>query len=209
MVKYYRTKKACQVCGKSFYGGYDCFYCPDCARDKKLDTVVRIRTCQDCGTEFYGGPRARRCPQCAHVAAIKYKPRKTIRPIGSVDKCAICGEEYIVRSGKQKYCSEICQRKGVLEWQREHKKDYHKERQQKIKKQERRDAQIKICIYCLKPFKSDTATNLCSDYCRTEHIKLRQCLADVKRGQKRNLDQYLEKREDYRKQVSSEKQPGE
>ena len=63
-----RTKRVCQVCGKPFFGSKDCYYCPECARDKKIDSVVKKRICQDCGVEFYGGPRARRCPDCAYKA---------------------------------------------------------------------------------------------------------------------------------------------
>lgn len=137
-----RTKRACQVCGKPFYGGSDCYYCPECARVKKLDTVIRIRTCKDCGIEFYGGPRARRCPDCAYKAAQetsrRHKKTGTARPLGSLDKCAICEKEYIIKSGRQKYCSDICMRKAILEWQREHKKGYNKTSGQDIKKMERR-----------------------------------------------------------------------
>ena len=50
-----KTMLACQVCGEPFYGSRDFHYCPACARGKKLDTVIRIRSCQDCGIEFYGG----------------------------------------------------------------------------------------------------------------------------------------------------------
>lgn len=91
-----------------------------------------------------------------------------MRPLGSIDKCVVCGKDYVVVSGRQKYCSEICQRKGVLEWQREHKKNYHKVSGQNIKKQARRNTVKKICVYCLKSFESSTPTNLCSEYCRTE-----------------------------------------
>lgn len=199
----HKTKRACQVCGKPFYGSKDLHYCPECARLKKLDTVVRIRTCQDCGIDFYGGPRARRCPDCAYIAKLedkrKYQSKGAKRPIGSNDKCVICGSEYTVVSGRQKYCSDACQRIGVLEWQREHKKGYDKKSGQDIKKQKRRDVQQKICVYCLKPFVSDTATNICSDYCRSEQAKLIQCMSDIKRGQNRDLKKYEERREEYRK----------
>lgn len=40
----------------------------------------------------------------------------------------------------KKYCSnQACQRKGVLEWQREHKRGYDKASGQDIKKKERRE----------------------------------------------------------------------
>ena len=169
-----RTKRVCQVCGKPFYGGMDCFYCPECAKNKKADTVVKIRTCQDCGIEFFGGPRAKRCPDWAYRAQKEtkkqHKKEGTRRPLGSRDKCEVCGAEYIVTSGRQKYCSADCQRRGVLEWQREHKKGYHKASGQNIKKQERRSTKQKICVYCLKTFTSHTPSAFCSDYCRAKEI---------------------------------------
>lgn len=194
----HRTKRACQVCGKPFYGSNDMFYCPDCARSKKSDTVVKIRTCFDCGTEFFGGPRAKRCPDCAYYAHIHRERKHAMRPFGSIDKCVICGSEYAVVSGRQKYCSAACQRIGVLEWQREHRKGYAERSGQNVKKQVRRTQKQKICVYCLRTFSSDKPTNLCSDYCRSEHKKLQQCIADINRGYNRNLRKYEDKRAKYR-----------
>lgn len=200
-----KTKRACLVCGKPFWGTGDCFYCPSCAKKKKIDTVVKIRVCQDCGTEFYGGPRAKRCPDCAHKARQetnrRHKKTGTKRPLGSTDKCVICGKEYTVISGRQKYCSDACQHKGVLEWQREHKRGYNKASGQDIKKQERRKQKQKICVYCLRTFKSSKSTNTCSDYCRREQAKITQCLADIKRGYKRDYDKYITMRNEYRDKV--------
>lgn len=201
-----RTVRACQVCGKPFYGSKDCYYCPNCARQKKMDTVVKIRICQDCGVEFYGGPRARRCPDCAYKAQKETDKRHrklgTMRPIGSVDKCEVCGTEYAVTSGRQKYCSPECQCAAVLEWQRARKKGYSKKSGQDVKKQERRAAVKKICVYCLREFLSDRPTNLCSDYCRSEQKKLNQCIADIKRGYNRDLKKYEDKRKHYRESAA-------
>lgn len=203
-----RTKRACQVCGKPFYGYRDNFYCPDCAKIKRSDSVVKMRVCKDCGVEFLGGPRAKRCPECAYVAQQEtdrqHKKIGTMRPIGSVDKCVICGSEYTVKSGRQKYCSEICQRKGVLEWQKEHKRGYDKLSGQNTKKQERRKQLKKICVYCLRTFTSDKSTNLCSEYCRNEQKKLQQCISDINRGYNRNYDKYIYKRNEYRENVKNE-----
>lgn len=203
-----RTNRACQVCGKPFYGSSDCFYCLECAEKKKSDAVMRIRTCQDCGIEFFGGPRAKRCPECAYLASKedwkRHKKSGTARPIGSVDKCVICGSEYIVNSGRQKYCSDKCQRIGVLEWQREHKRGYGKASGQDEKRKERREAKKKICVYCMRSFYSDRPTNTCSDYCRSEQRKLLQCIKDINRGQKRDLQKYERKREEYRARVKTE-----
>lgn len=204
--KKFRTMRACMECGKAFYGSGDYHYCPECAKKRKLDTVVRIRTCTDCGVEFYGGPRARRCPPCAREA-IKEMDRKrkregTKRPIGSIDKCIKCGKEYIVRGGRQKYCQE-CKEEANLEWQRGHKKEYAKKSGQQEKKNVRRKQQEKVCVYCLKRFKSSTNTNVCSGYCRKEQTKINQCMADIKRGSNRNLDKYIEKRDEYREKIAS------
>lgn len=201
-----KTKNVCVVCGIEFYGGTsDSLYCPECARLKKLDTVVKIRICQDCGIEFYGGPRARRCPDCAYRAqqetSRRHKKTGTKRPMGSIDKCVVCGAEYTVTSGRQKYCSDACQRKGVLEWQREHKRGYNKASGQYVKKQERRKRVQKICVYCLRPFVSDKSTNTCSDYCRREQGKITKCIADINRGYNRDYDKYISMRNEYRDKV--------
>lgn len=203
-----RTMRACQECGKPFYGSGDYYYCPECAKKKRLDTVIKIRICQDCGVEFYGGPRAKRCPGCAYKAQQetnrRHKKVGTKRSIGSVDKCVICGQEYTVTSGRQKYCSDVCMQIGVKAWQKEQKRGYNKKTGQEEKKQEHREAQEKICVYCLRPFKSNTSTNLCSDYCRSKQVKIRQCESDIRRGQKRNLQKYLNERQDYRDKVKAE-----
>lgn len=205
-MRHNKTKRVCQVCGKPFCGPPDCYYCPACAKVKKLDTVIKIRTCQDCSARFYGGPRAKRCPDCAYKAQQEtdrqHKKNGTKRPLGSIDKCQWCGAEYTVNSGRQKYCSDACQREGVLAWQREHKRGYNKMSGQDIKKMERRKQAKKICVYCLRPFTSNTSTNLCSGYCRREQVKLTQCITDINRGYKRNLDKYINKRNEHRKMVT-------
>lgn len=43
------------------------------------------------------------------------KKGNRMRPIGSIDRCVICGSEYTVASGRQKYCSEACRRKSASE----------------------------------------------------------------------------------------------
>lgn len=204
-----KAKRVCQECGMSFYGSGDHYYCPSCAKNKKLGTVVRIRICQDCGVEFFGGPRARRCPDCAYKAQQetnrRHKRNGTKRPLGSIDKCVICGKEYTVVSGRQKYCSDACQRKGVLAWQREHKQGYNKVSGQDIKKLERRKRVQKICVYCLRTFTSDKPTKLCSEYCRKEQAKLTQCIADINRGYNRDNNKYINMRNEYRDKVKRDK----
>lgn len=124
--------------------------------------------------------------------------RGTKRAIGSIDKCQWCGAEYTVVSGRQKYCSEKCQREACLAWQRERKRDYNKTSGQEVKKMERRKQVRKVCVYCGRIFMSDKPTNLCSEYCKNEQKKLTQCKADIKRGYNRNMQKYIDKREKYR-----------
>ncbi len=204
-----RTTRVCQECGIPFYGSGDHYYCPACARVKKLDTVVKIRTCQECDVEFYGGPRAKRCPNCAYKArqgtSRRHKKDGTKRPLGSVDNCQWCGTEYVVTSGRQRYCPK-CKHEAVLAWQREHKRGYCKASGQDVKKKDRRRKTQKICVYCLQTFTSTKPTNVCSDYCRSEQVKLTQCAADIRRGYKRHYDQYIDKRNKYREQVKHKKQ---
>lgn len=200
-----RTIRVCQECGEQFYGSQDMHYCQECARKRKKD-VVRPRICIDCGNEFLGGPRARRCPACADIARreaqVARRKNGTSRPLGSTDQCLICGKDYIVKSGRQKYCPD-CQRDAMLGWQKEHKKGYAAESGQNKKKQERRKNQEKICAYCGRTFSTSTASNLCSDYCRKEQNKLNSCKADIKKGNHRNLQEYLDKRDAYREKVKA------
>lgn len=200
-----KTLKACQDCGKKFQGSTDTHYCPDCVKKRRSD-VIRIRVCMDCGARFSGGPRSRRCPSCAEIARREYRKhhKTTVRPLGTIDQCEWCGKDYIVNSGRQKYCSSECMKKAVLEWQREHKKGYHTESGQDVKKYERRLEQEKICVYCGRKFRTRTTSNLCSDYCRKEQIKLKNCVADIKRGSNRNLQKYIGKRNEYREKVKEE-----
>lgn len=201
-----KTQRSCQACGNPFYGAKDCFYCTECAKSKKSDTAIRIRTCQDCGIEFPGGPRARRCPECAYKARQErergYRKNGTRRPLGSIDKCTICGKEYVVTSGRQQYCPD-CRREGVLAWQREHKKGYARESGQDAKKMERRGQVRKVCVYCMREFTSDRPTNVCSEYCRIGQKRINYCLADMKRGAKSDLKKYEAERDRYREEVKN------
>ena len=200
-----RTIRKCAVCGNPFEGSGDSFYCEECL--KKRSSVIRERTCVDCGRNFLGGPRAKRCPECADKRKREYNQQYnkngSARHLGDTDICQMCGKEYVVKSGRQKFCDD-CKKKALLEWQKERKKVYNKMSGQDEKKEERRKSTIKICIYCGREFKSRTATNVCSDYCRTEQRKITMCKTDIRRDRNRNLDKYLDAREEYRNKVRKE-----
>ncbi len=199
-----RTEKACIKCGKSFYGGTDKMYCDECAKSIKSN-VLRTRTCKMCGAEFLGGPRAFYCPDCRKIrqkeASARCKKRGASRPIGSIDKCEWCGSEYTVIAGRQKYCSDECQREAVLAWQREHKKGYNKASGQDVKKAERRKEKMKVCVYCGREFSSHTSTNACSDYCRKKNKQIKEYRSEIKRGKNANIDKLLDERKEYRLKV--------
>ena len=80
---------------------------------QKGTSTLRMRVCRQCGIEFMGGPRAWYCPTCRierqreQGRTCKQRQRKgQTRRLGSIDKCEICGKDYIVNSARQRYCPE-------------------------------------------------------------------------------------------------------
>lgn len=197
-----QTRIVCQLCGKVFYGGTDRIYCPSCSSEKKK-CVIRKRICIECGKTFDGGPRAKRCPSCRIEQAkrnkAKYQRQGAERSLGSVDKCQLCGKEYVVTSGRQKYCSKECMDIAVKSWQREHKKanaDVEKTHEMHRKTREKRK---KVCMYCGKIIIGNGA-KFCSDYCSSEQRKIQSCLNAINRKEK-ELQILYDAREVYRKEV--------
>lgn len=195
-----KIQYCCKNCRKIFFGNTDSLLCPACVKASRTN-VIRQRICIDCGHTFDGGPRARRCLDCRKIKAAernrRYKKEGSKRKIGSMDICKMCGESYSVGSGGQKYCSEACQRIALLQWQQEHKKEYNKKPEVIQARKERRNERQKVCIYCLRKFWSNKSTDLCSDYCKEQQKKLKQCEADIKRGRERDLKSYLDARQAY------------
>lgn len=206
----HKTLRACMSCGKPFYGAKDYFYCPTCAEDRKINKPALTKTCRDCGIKFVGYSNEGRCPRCVEAASQesyrRYLDKGTQRPLGSTDKCVLCGKEYAVKSGRQKYCSEKCRRKVSIPKQREYQRIYIRTSERAAELKQRRKQVTKICVYCLRPFKinNGSSTNVCSDYCRAEHKKIKQYESDVKRGVRNNYIGQLEKREQYREEVKKE-----
>lgn len=199
-----KNLRSCKRCGEAYFGSVDSTMCPECAKASRSANVIRERTCTDCGQAFPGGPRARRCPRCRAAArresAKAARGNGAARPLGSIDTCQLCGCEYTVKGSRQKYCPS-CQRDANLAWQRMHKKEYGKLPEVAQARNNRRKERKKICGYCLRPFWSSTSSNACSDYCRQQQKRLSQAMADVKRGQKRNVQALEDAREEYRSKV--------
>lgn len=74
------------------------------------------KTCLECGETFEGGSAAKYCLACRYVrqlqAAARCRKLGSMRKIGSVDKCQICGAEYTVKSPNAMYCKK-CRDLGV------------------------------------------------------------------------------------------------
>ena len=76
-----------------------------------MNSRLKPKTCTICQNEIIGGPMAKYCPAC-RAERIRQRDREkhqrklagTIRKLGSIDLCVICGEKYTVNNGTQKYC---------------------------------------------------------------------------------------------------------
>ena len=73
------------------------------------------RVCIRCNVEFKAARNARYCDDCKAVRRRELRDQSkqrardgTARQIGSMDKCALCGEEYRVKAPCQMYCSNDC-----------------------------------------------------------------------------------------------------
>ena len=109
-----------------------------------MAVVVKPRICRQCGAVFDGGPRAWYCPACRLVrsreadARKRKKGRKAARPLGGIDKCTVCGKEYVVKSGRQKYCPDCAyeavrkvDRPASRAWNQANKETYYPARNEK------------------------------------------------------------------------------
>lgn len=101
-----------------------------------MAVVVKDRICRQCGASFPGGPRAWYCPnyraERAREADRRHKAKGTIRPLGSTDKCTVCGKQYIVNSSRQKYCPDcsydavrVIDREASKAWNHANKDTYY------------------------------------------------------------------------------------
>lgn len=101
-----------------------------------MNPHLNTKTC-GCGVTFFGGSTAKYCPTCRAERIRQrnkaYKARRNTRSLGSTDLCAICGKEYTVNSGPQKYCSECAvkedKRRKRESWLREYYGNPEKRRQ--------------------------------------------------------------------------------
>lgn len=149
-------KRICKYCGKTYEGDPGSSACPECVADRKK-TTIRDRVCRQCGRTFPGGPRAWYCPECRaerrRESAERQRRRGTQRPIGSIDRCEVCGGEYVVNSSRQRYCPQ-CAAEACRRADREQSKAWNAANTTpEGRKTERKASSAEIpCAVCGKPF---------------------------------------------------------
>lgn len=162
--------------------------CDDCLAAAR-STTLRTRTCHTCGAAFTGGPRARYCPTCRaerqKARERKYQASGYSRHLGDIDNCVICGGEYAIRSGLQKYCPK-CAPDAVREIDRAQANRWNAEHDYRAKRRETPRRGVKVCVVCGREIVPGTPTVTCSPECAAAHRKEAQLRADAKRrGQNR------------------------
>lgn len=166
-----------------------------------MSVVVKDRICRQCGRSFSGGPRAWYCPECRYVrrkaSAERYraKGRKADRPLGSIDRCVVCGKDYTVKSARQKYCPDCAydavravDRPESRRWLAEHKGDYYPARNDKRRAR-------RYCIVCGRIITAKTCTVTCeSKDCKLERRKQTQMAAEARRNGEKPPKDYVSMR---------------
>lgn len=143
--------------------------------------------------------RAWYCPGCRLERRREMDARRhragSARHLGDTDKCVVCGADYIVTGGNQRYCPDCApsavaekDRQQSLEWYAENKAEYNPGRNEK-----RRIKQV-ACTVCGKLFDcGGKPTKVCSPECKEKRRKQWQREADAKRYPRKKQD--VEKRE--------------
>ncbi|MCL1918190.1 MAG: hypothetical protein FWG14_07730 [Peptococcaceae bacterium] len=99
------------------------------------------RRCRECGVVITGHSRREFCRYCKRIVLkqnAQQKKDSSKRTVGSVDTCRVCGIEYTVRSGNQRYCSEcaaqVARQRSYMQAQKvsEQREKRRKEREQRI-----------------------------------------------------------------------------
>ena len=185
-------RRICKYCGAEYDGDPGSSACPDCAARVKK-SVLGIRVCRQCGISFSGGPRAFYCPECralrAKESAARQRKYGTARPLGSVDQCVVCGKDYVVSSGTQKYCP-ACAPDAVRKIDRAQSTAWNKAFLPPSKRKRERDAaaaEIK-CAVCGKSFVPHSAAITCSRECSVALAKRRA--AEFEAANRASRNQY-------------------
>lgn len=165
-------RRICKYCEREYDGDPGGSCCPDCAAAQRK-TTIRDRVCRQCGCTFPGGPRAWYCPACRRERKAEqsreYHKRGAIRPIGSLDRCAVCGKPYEVTGSRQRYCP-ACASDAVREIDRAQSRTWSDQNiTPASRRAERRKASAEIpCAVCGTMFVPHDASLTCSPTCSAE-----------------------------------------
>lgn len=181
-------KKVCKRCGKVFDAyGPGVIVCADCKEVIKHKTTKRPKICTICGASFFGGPSAKYCPNCrqeqSKIRSAQYRKKGSQRKLGSTDKCVICGAEYIVESGPQKYCKDCASQITKSDEYRMRKNAKTKQYKESLDPGSRKTK--KVCLVCGKPFESSNPTVTCSEDCAKELRRRRYNEVLIRQGRRK------------------------
>lgn len=186
-------KRICKYCGKTYEGSPGSSACPECVAERKK-TTIRERVCKQCGKTFQGGPRAWYCPECRaerrREQNAKHKRTGAARPLGSIDRCEVCGGEYVVNNARQRYCPQ-CAAEAYRKADREQSKAWNTANTTpESRKAERKAAGAAIpCVACGKLFVPTTRAITCSPECGKAYQKYSHAEWEAKNREKRNVYQ--------------------
>lgn len=182
--------KICKRCKKPFETDrFDNYLCPTCSAEYFKSASINDRTCKQCGIVFPGGPRAWYCPSCRYARMLDADKRRrkngTARPIGSTDKCTICGNDYFVNSARQRYCKD-CAASATAENVQKRSREYNAENKDRLGRQKQESRHNRnVCIICGAIYDATSPAVTCSPECAKKLKKLRQDEADIRRGRRK------------------------
>lgn len=168
--------RICRQCGTQYEGKPGSTLCSGCVAVNRKN-VIRDRICRECGITFPGEPRAWYCPKCrmerkrvADRHSSRYGPA---RPLGSIDVCVICGNQYIVKSGNQRYCS-VCSENATKAADRTQGREWYAQNGDPERRRIQRQACAAPinCRVCGKAFVPTAPSVTCSKECSQELSRL-------------------------------------
>lgn len=208
-----KTNAVCVICGKPLPARRWRYCSESCLKEasRKLSRESRPNkerpypqwitehTCLDCGKVFVGGIKSKRCRDCQaerdRQSNLAHKQRAKAgltRKLGSAATCETCGAEYIVNSGRQRYCpacAEASTKQSISahkkEWNYEHHASTVEKREAYNAGKRRIKSVVHTCPVCGTQFDAPTGRKYCSDACRKSALKAYYKNYDKMRAEKR------------------------
>lgn len=203
----------CRICGAILTPPRRSYCSDKCAAEgRKHSKRVKVRKphppvllyyerpCMDCGKIVRMHIKSKRCPDCqcaadnAHNADFRRaRAAGHTRQLGSIDRCAICGAEYVVKGGKQKYCPDCAPAAyktaaNALSsvWNLRTYADADKREARNAARRSNFRAISRSCVICGQDFLPETPRRrTCSEACHVEDKRRRQRIADAKRERRK------------------------